>query len=66
MDKKIKYSKEGLERGIEAAENNIKTFKEAIKKEKAFIEQFEYMLDAIDRKEKERRKMREVADANRS
>ena len=48
------YSVEGLERAIEAAKKNIKTFEEAIDREYASIKQWRHMIREIDRKAAER------------
>jgi len=47
------YSVESLIHAIEKANQNIKTFNEAIKKEEAMIEEFKTMINVIQRKEKE-------------
>lgn len=48
------YSVEGLENGIEQARKNIKTFEEAIQKERDTIDEYYKMIDVL--KEKERAK----------
>jgi hypothetical protein len=45
------YSVEGLERGIEACKKNIKTFEDAIDKERATIKEYRKMIDVIETKE---------------
>ena len=45
------YSAENLKRGIEQAMKNIKTFEDAIAKERATIKQFEFMISKIEEKE---------------
>jgi len=47
------HSIEGLERGIEHAKENIKTFEEAIKQERATISKFYEMIDTLKQKERE-------------
>lgn len=48
------YSVEGLENGIEQARKNIKTFEDAIQKERDTIDEYYKMIDVL--KEKERAK----------
>jgi len=48
------YSIEGLENGIEQARKNIKTFEDAIQKERDTIDEYYGMIDVL--KEKERAK----------
>jgi hypothetical protein len=48
------YSIEGLENGIEQARKNIKTFEDAIQKERDTIDEYYKMIDIL--KEKERAK----------
>jgi len=50
------YSADNLKRGIEAAEKNIKTFEEAIDKERETIKKFYWMIEQIDRKDSEQKK----------
>ena len=45
------YSVENLRRGIKQCNDNIKTFEDAIKKERASIKDFEFMIETIERKE---------------
>ena len=45
------YSIENLRNGIKQASKNIKTFEDAIEKERATIKEFEYMIETIERKE---------------
>ena len=59
-----KYSIDNLRRGIEQAEKNIKTFEDAIAKERETIGQFKWMIAQAERKEKERQKANEVINAN--
>lgn len=47
------HSIEGLERGIKHAKENIKTFEEAIEKERETISNFYEMIDALKQKERE-------------
>lgn len=56
----VEYSKENLLHGIEQAEKNIKTFEEAIAKERETIGQFKWMIEQLERKEAEQRKAEEV------
>lgn len=49
------YSIENLKHGIKQAEKNIKTFEEAINKERETIGQFKWMIEQAERKEKERK-----------
>lgn len=55
-----RYSIDNLRRGIKHAEKNIKTFEEAIAKERETIGQFKWMIEQAERKEKERQKAIEV------
>lgn len=54
------YSVDNLHRGIEQAEKNIKTFEDAISKERETIGQFKWMIEQAERKEKEREKAKEM------
>ena len=45
------YSIENLRNGIKQASKNIKTFEDAIEKERATIKEFEFMIETIERKE---------------
>jgi hypothetical protein len=45
------YSIEGLERGIEGCEKNIKVFDEAIDKERDQIKEYYRMIDVLRKKE---------------
>ena len=47
------YNIESLEKGIEAAKKNIKTFEEAIEKERNTIEEYYVMIEVIERKQRE-------------
>lgn len=47
------YSTESLERGIEALKKNIKTFEEAIEKERTRIKEYHEMIDALNQKKRE-------------
>jgi len=47
------YSMESLERGIEACKKNIKTFEDAIDKERNTIKEYRFMIDTIERKKRE-------------
>jgi len=56
----VDYSVENLLRGIEQAEKNIKTFEDAISKERETIGQFKWMIEQVERKEDEKKKAEEV------
>ena len=45
------YSIESLERGIEACKKNIKTFEDAIDKERDTIKEYRQMIDVIEEKQ---------------
>ena len=45
------YNVEGLERGIEACKKNIKTFEDAIDKERDTIKEYRKMIGVIEAKE---------------
>ncbi len=47
------YSIEGLERGIENSKKNIKTFEEAIDKERQLIGEWYGMIDVLKQKERD-------------
>lgn len=47
------YSVESLENGIEACKKNIKTFEDAIEKERNTIKEYHEMIDTVQRKERE-------------
>lgn len=47
------YSVESLENGIVACNKNIKTFEEAIVKERETIKEYYDMIDVVKRKERE-------------
>lgn len=47
------YSTESLERGIEDIKKNIKVFEEAIAKERARIDEYYGMIDALKLKQRE-------------
>ena len=47
------YSVDSLLRGIESAKDNIKTFEEAIEKERQTIKEYRFMIDTVERKERE-------------
>ena len=51
MNEKLKYSIEGMKRGIRAARKNIKIFEEAIEKEKQTIADLKVMLAEVERKD---------------
>lgn len=59
-----RYSIDNLRRGIKQAEKNIKTFEDAIAKERETIGQFKWMIEQAERKEKERQKANKVIKAN--
>ncbi len=48
------YTVESLDRGIAQAEKNIKTFEDAISKERETIGQFKWMKEQVQRKEVQR------------
>jgi len=47
------YSIESLEAGIESAKKNIEVFEEAIEKERSTIKEYRFMIETVERKEKE-------------
>lgn len=47
------YSIESLKRGIEAAKKNMKTFEDAIQKERDTIKEYYFMIDTVEQKERE-------------
>lgn len=47
------FSVESLTNGIAAAKKNIKTFEDAIAKERATIEEYHGMIKTVERKERE-------------
>jgi len=47
------YSVESLINGIEAAKKNIKTFEDAAEKERETIKEYYFMIETIERKERE-------------
>jgi hypothetical protein len=49
------YSVEGLQAGIENCRRNIQVFEDAIRKEKETIQQYNFYISEIVRKEKEQR-----------
>ena len=54
------FSVESLENGIVACNKNIKTFEDAINKERNTIKEYRIMIDTIERKEREHKKMEEI------
>jgi ribosomal protein S4E len=47
------YDKKALLDGIEACKNNIVTFEDAIGRERDTIKEYYFMIDTIERKERE-------------
>jgi len=47
------YSIDGLERGIAQSRKNIRTFEDAIDKERATIKEYLGMIETLERKDKE-------------
>jgi prefoldin subunit 5 len=47
------FSVESLDRGIESCKKNIKTFEDAIDKERNTIKDYRHMIETIERKERE-------------
>ena len=54
------FSVESLTNGIEACKKNIKTFEDAIEKERATIREYHDMIDTVVRKEREARREKEI------
>jgi hypothetical protein len=54
------FSIESLERGIIACKKNIKTFEDAIDKERNTIKEYREMIETIGRKEREHKKMEKI------
>lgn len=52
MGKMLNYDKEALERGIESAKKNIKTFEDAIEKERATIAHYYEIIEIIIKKQR--------------
>lgn len=47
------YSKEGLKEGIKNCKRNIEVLESAIKKERATMEDYQYMIDGLNKAEKD-------------
>ena len=61
------HSIEGLERGIEHAKKNIKTFEDAIKKERETIDEYHKMIDTLKQKQRDeehKKQLQESVNAN--
>ena len=54
------FSAESLENGIQGCNKNIKTFEDAIDKERNTIREYRVMIEVIERKEIQRKKMESI------
>jgi len=54
----MSYNVESLERGIEAARKNIKVFEDAIDKERDTIKEYRFMMEVIEKKANEAKKIK--------